>query len=87
MGLSSGAQSLLLAALNNGTTIRLVVAPEDAHVAATYAGIGNFTFPNGAPTLVASVPEPSGLLLIGLGLTGVAVVSRRELLRPGRTTF
>jgi hypothetical protein len=86
LSLSSGARSLLLAALNAGTTIRLVDAPEDAHVAATYAGIGNFTFPNGAPTLVASVPEPSGLLLIGLGLTGVAVVSRRELLRPGRTT-
>jgi hypothetical protein len=84
--LSSGARTALLAALNNGGTIRLVVAPEDAAVAATYAGIGNTTFPNGAPLLVAAaVPEPSGLILLGLGLTSLPVLIRRGLARTRRS--
>jgi hypothetical protein len=80
-GLSASAQAALLAALNNGGTIRLVVTPEDANVAATYAGIGNFTFPNGAPMLTANaIPEPSSIVLIGLGLASSVVVSRRRLI-------
>jgi PEP-CTERM motif len=84
--LSSSAQTALLNALDSGGTIRLVVAPENAPVAATYAGINDFTHPNGAPTLVASaVPEPSSIVLIGLGLVGVAVASRHALIRTRRS--
>jgi hypothetical protein len=89
-GLDSGVQAALLHTLNTGGTVRIVVAPQDANVAATYAGIGNFTFPNGAPALVASAvaaPELSSLLLIGLGLTGLAIVSRRDPLQRRRGTF
>jgi hypothetical protein len=81
LSLSSSVQNTLLTALNTGADIRLVVAPMDANVAATWAGIGNFTFPNGAPMLFAgAVPEPSSLILIGLGFTVVGIVSRRKLL-------
>ncbi len=81
--LGASAQAALLASLDNGGTIRLVVAAEGATAAATYAGIGNFTYPNGAPTLAASaapaaVPEPASLVLLGLGtLTLIAARCRR----------
>jgi hypothetical protein len=80
--LGSSARLALLNALDNGGTIRLVVAPQDANVVATYAGIDNFTFPNGAPTLLASaVPEPSSFVLMGLGLLGLVVASRLDRFR------
>ncbi len=83
--LGSSAQAALLASLDNGGTIRLVVAAENATVAATYAGIGNNTYPNGAPTLAASaspsaaVPEPASLVLLSLGaLTLIAGARSRR---------
>jgi len=58
----------LLNALNNDTTLRLVVTPDAATTAATYAGFTNNTF--AGPTLVidaAVIPEPASVFLVGLG--------------------
>jgi hypothetical protein len=80
--LSSSAQTTLLNALNNKGAIRLVVAPEDPNVSATYAGINNFSFPHGAPVLsAAAAPEPSSLLLLALGLTSLPFLSRCNRIR------
>jgi len=74
-GLNGTAQADLLAALNGGGDIRLVIAPLDTTVAATWAGIGNTSSggPFAAPVLEANVvPEPSSALLMGLGFVAVA---------------
>ena len=65
MDLADGITALeadLIAAINDGGAVRLVLVPEEPAVAATYAGIGNF---DGAPpTLVATfgdTPPPTNL--------------------------
>ena len=58
----------LLSAMNNDTTLRLVITPDDPATAATYAGFSNNTF--AGPTLVIDatvVPEPATLILLALG--------------------
>jgi hypothetical protein len=83
-GLSAAAQSFLLNALDNGSDIRLVVAAEDANVVATWAGIGNTSAPgnNPPPILTATaVPEPSSVILTGLGIVAAGLGLRRRAAR------
>lgn len=61
-------ESILIAALNGGGNIRLIVAPADANVAATYAGYTNFTYAGPTLGIEALVPEPVSASLLGLGL-------------------
>jgi hypothetical protein len=78
LALSSSVQSFLVNQLTDGGTIRLVAASKDSGVTATYAGIGDFNFPNGAPTLAASaVPEPTGLAIGCLALGLIECAQRR----------
>ena len=68
----------LLNVVKNGGTLRLVMTPDDAATAATYAGFSNATLPG--PTLVydTAVPEPACLTLMGLGVLGVLAARRRH---------
>jgi hypothetical protein len=92
-GLSAAAQSFLLNALDNGSDIRLVVAPQDANVVATWAGINNTSAPgnNPPPILTATaVPEPSSVILMGLGVPAIAIARalarRRRFASTARTS-
>lgn len=68
-------------AVNNGTTLRLVITPDAAGTAATYAGVTNNTY--AGPTLTfdtVTVPEPSAVALgmIGLAASAAASPPRRQ---------
>jgi hypothetical protein len=67
----------VLNALNSHGTLRLVVTPDNATTAATWAGFGAAS---GGPSLgfiavVPAVPEPTSIALFGLG--GLALVGAR----------
>lgn len=65
LSFSGGALNSLLQAINNGTTLRLVMTPDAASTAATWAGFSNSTF--AGPTLeLTAVPEPASFMLLGL---------------------
>lgn len=72
---------VFLSTLQNGGTLRLIVTPNDADVAATWAGFTNDTY--AGPTLsiqTSAVPEPSSVaVLCGLGVAafGYRTVRRR----------
>jgi hypothetical protein len=70
-GLSPAADAFLVDQLNHGGDVRLVIAPGDANVAATFAGATNDEFSGPVLALdVTFVPEPTSLALLGFGLAG-----------------
>lgn len=83
--LSPADQSYLIQQLNGGGNIRLIVAPGDATVAATYAGFANTSTSPVLPGPTLSIyatatPEPVAVDLLGIG--ALALVRRRRALEP-----
>jgi hypothetical protein len=72
----AAAQSYLVNRLDNGGDLRLIFAPNDAGVSATYAGFANTNSTTPGPALAigatVTVPAPASLVLLGLGLSGLA---------------
>ncbi len=74
---TGGALTSILDAVNTGSTLRLVVTPDAASTAATYAGYSSYSYDG--PTLTFDaviVPEPASLLLLGLGAIALLVGRR-----------
>jgi MYXO-CTERM domain-containing protein len=77
LNLPAADQSYLIQQLNNGGNIRILVAPGDDTVAATYAGFANTSTAPVTPGPVllidsnASTPEPAAPGLIALGAVGL----------------
>jgi PEP-CTERM motif len=72
LSFSGAGLTTLLNAINSPSTLRLVVTADAGTTAATYAGYTNSTY--AGPTLVLDatiVPEPTSLVLFGLGLFAV----------------
>jgi hypothetical protein len=78
--LSPAAAGYLSAQLLTGGLIRLVVAPGDPTVAATYAGFSNPEFSRPELTLVTPAPEPGTLGCVCLAFLVVTGVSRFGIL-------
>ncbi len=82
---TGSAATTLLNEFNAGK-IRLIVAPGDATVAATYAGFTNTNTATPGPSLTVNfgangVPEPAGVVLMGMGALGMFGVVGRRLVR------
>jgi hypothetical protein len=79
LNFSGPSLAALLSAMNNDTKLRLVITPDTAATAATYAGNTNTTF--AGPTLVIDavvVPEPFGLALLVTGAAALICRSRQR---------
>jgi hypothetical protein len=76
---TGAALSYLETQIDSAGKIRLIVAPDDANVAATYAGFSNTDFAGPMLTISspASVPEPSTILLQVGPLIAVVFARRR----------
>jgi len=76
----TGAQlTYLVNQVNTNGDIRLVLAPADANVAATYGGIGNSSFAGPQLTITDSsdaVPEPATVFLSLVGIVSVLLLKR-----------
>jgi hypothetical protein len=76
LSLSPAATIYLSGQLSMGGLIRLVIAPDDPTVAATYAGFTNAEFSGPQLTLVTPVPEPGTLVCACLAFLVVTGGSR-----------
>jgi hypothetical protein len=78
--LSGGAQTFVNAVSQAGGKLRFVIAPNDATVAATFAGATNSaTASHQVLTLITSaVPEPSTWLSMGIGVIALGTQLRRR---------
>lgn len=75
--LSGDAKALLEDSLANGSALRFLITPDDAGVAATWAGFSHNTFAGPTVSFEAeAVPEPATLTLIGLG--ALAALRRKK---------
>jgi len=76
---TGAALSYLTTEIDSAGPIRLIVAPDDANVAATYAGFSNTDFAGPMLTISspASVPEPSTFLLLLGSLVALVFAYRR----------
>ncbi len=65
--------------INTRGDIRIIVAPDDANVAATYAGATNSSNPG---PILSAVPEPTSYILLAIGGL-VGLIARRRIHRAG----
>ena len=77
---TDGPLTTLLNAINSGGTLRLVITPDSATTAATYAGFSNATLAGPTLAFFAVVPEPGSVALFGVG--AVLIIAKRGYHRP-----
>ncbi len=71
--------SLLVDAINSGSSFSIILATSDSGAAVTYAGIENNTYPNQIDLSITAIPEPSTYaLLAGLAVAAVLMIRRRR---------